>query len=208
MPESDYALLKNAHCDFLYCPEVADIYPQGEETEDFDLGTIADAMEGKFRPGHFLGVATVVKRLFEAVLPHKAFFGEKDYQQLLVVQKMVQTSRLDVEVIGCPVMREIDGLAMSSRNFRLNAHQRAAAPAIYEALQYLKLMAGTEKSPQKAISKAIEIINNHPDLAVEYLEIVDQQTLEPVNHWSDSIQNRAFVAVFAGDVRLIDNLLL
>jgi len=208
MPESDYALLKSANCDILYAPEITDLYPNGEETEQFDFGHLADTMEGKYRPGHFLGVATIVKRLFEAVKPHKAFFGDKDFQQLRVVQKMVETLALDVQVVGCPVMREVNGLAMSSRNFRLNANQRAAAPAIYEALQYLKLVAGTEKSPQKAKIKAIELINSHPHLAVEYLEIVDQQTLQPIRNWTDADHVRAFVAAFAGEVRLIDNLLL
>lgn len=208
MPESDFAILRQAGCSWVYYPQVEDIYPSGNVVETYDLGFLDTIMEGKYRPGHFQGVAAVVKRLFEAVEPDVAFFGEKDYQQIQVVKRMVELEGLPIKIETCPVLREGDGLAMSSRNLRLTAEQRKAAPAIFEALQYCKSVALTKKAPEKARATAIEMINNHPVLATEYLEIVDEESLRPIKNWSDAERLRAFTAVYAGDVRLIDNIAL
>jgi pantoate--beta-alanine ligase len=207
-PERDYALVEHEGCDAIYTPEVRDLYPSGTISEYFELGDLERVMEGEFRPGHFQGVATVVKRLFAAVQPHKAYFGEKDYQQLLIIKKLAQLENFDVEIIGCTAVREPDGLALSSRNMRLSPSQRMAAPAIFEALQFIRSKAKSTSSVEKAIGKAIEIINNHPDLAVEYVSVANARTLQPIASWDEAEHARAFAAVFAGEVRLIDNIAL
>jgi pantoate--beta-alanine ligase len=205
--EQDLALLRQVDCDFVYLPEVSDLYPNGTHADTFDFGALASVMEGKYRPGHFQGVATVVKRLFNAVQPTRAYFGEKDYQQLAIIRALVNMENLPVEVIGCETQRETDGLAMSSRNLRLNPALRHAAPAIYESLLNLKANHHI-KSLEKARTKAIEEINSHPNLAVEYLSIVNAETLQDITHWDEAKHVRACTAVYAGDIRLIDNIAL
>ncbi len=207
MPEQDLALLEKLGCHIAYLPDVTDLYPNGPEVESFDFGDLELVMEGKHRPGHFQGMATVVKRFLTAVQPNKAYFGKKDYQQWLVVKRLADLENLSTEIVGCPIEREGDGLAMSSRNLRLTPQQRHAAPVIYEALIQLK-ESNRDKPLYKALSKAVETINAHPGLAVEYLEIADADTLKPVSDWHDSDDIRAFAAVYAGEVRLIDNISL
>jgi pantoate--beta-alanine ligase len=207
MPEQDLVMLEKTGCDIAYMPDVADLYPNGPEVEQFEFGDLALVMEGKHRPGHFQGMATVVKRLLKAVQPNKAYFGKKDYQQWLIVKRLAELEGIETEIVGCPIQREGDGLAMSSRNLRLNPQQRHAAPVIFEALIQLK-ESNRAKPLQKAITKAIETINAHPHLAVEYLEVADAQTLQPIADWNEAENIRAFAAVFAGDVRLIDNISL
>lgn len=207
LTDQDLALLSQNSCDFVYLPEVEDLYPDGATAETFDFGNLEQVMEGKHRPGHFQGVATVVKRLFAAVQPNRAYFGEKDYQQLAVIRTLVKMENLAIEVIGCATEREADGLAMSSRNLRLTPQQRHAAPAIYESLINLKENVSV-KTPAKARIKAIEEINAHPHLAVEYLEIVDAGSLQPITDWGDTKHARACTAVYVGEVRLIDNIAL
>jgi pantoate--beta-alanine ligase len=207
VPEQDAKLLAQAGCHILYMPEASDLYPEGLQSEFFDFGPLGEVMEGKYRPGHFAGMATVVKRLFNAVTPTRAYFGEKDFQQLAIIRQLVKKENLPIEVVGCSIAREADGLAMSSRNLRLNAPQRVAASVIYESLQQLKEMVGV-KELAKARVKAIENLNAHPEVAVEYLEIADTETLQPISSWEESKYPRAFVAVFCGEVRLIDNIAL
>ena len=205
--DQDLALLGQFDCQVVYTPEVEDIYPNGTIADSFDFGLLESVMEGKYRPGHFKGVATVVNRLFNAVKPTRAYFGEKDFQQLAIIRALVKMKKLPIDIIGCPTSREADGLAMSSRNLRLTLQQRHAAPAIYESLINLKEYVGT-KTLEKARIKAIEEINAHPSLAVEYLEIVDAETLQPIAEWEDAKHAQVCTAVFAGEVRLIDNLAL
>ncbi len=207
MPEQDLGLLEKAGCDLVYMPDAEDLYPNGPEVEHFDFGNLAEEMEGKHRPGHFQGMATVVKRLLNAVKPTRAYFGKKDYQQWVIVKRLAELEKLDTEIIGCPIEREADGLAMSSRNLRLTPQQRHAAPVIYEALIALKENC-TTKRLEKARLIAIETINAHPHLAVEYLEIADADTLKHIIEWDDTTHARAFAAVYAGDIRLIDNISL
>ncbi len=207
MPEQDLGLLEKAGCDCVYMPDAEDLYPNGPEVEHFDFGSLAEEMEGKHRPGHFQGMATVVRRLLNAVKPTRAYFGKKDYQQWVIVKRLVELEKLDTEIIGCPIEREADGLAMSSRNLRLNPQQRHAAAVIYEALIALKENCANKRL-KKARLIAIETINAHPHLAVEYLEIADADTLKPINEWDDATHARAFAAVYAGDIRLIDNISL
>lgn len=207
MPEQDIKMLEQVGCHMLYMPEAADLYPDTIVSEAYDFGPLEKVMEGKFRPGHFAGVATVVKRLFLATTPTRSYFGEKDYQQLAIIRALVKKENLDIEIVGCPIEREPDGLAMSSRNLRLNTSQRIAASVIFESLVQLKEMVGV-KDLAKARAKTIENLNAHPELAVEYLEIADAETLQPIGDWNHAVNARAFVAVHCGDVRLIDNIAL
>jgi pantoate--beta-alanine ligase len=164
-------------------------------------------MEGKFRAGHFNGVGTIVERLFKVVNPHKAYFGEKDFQQIQIIHKMVEKRNLPVQIISCPIHREKDGLAMSSRNTRLTTAQRSAAPFIYETLKKAKTLFGTKNAAE--IVKWVENeFKNRPILRLEYFEIADEDTLLPVETKKPSKKYRAFIAVFAGKVRLIDNISL
>lgn len=205
--EQDLALLEKAKCTAVYIPETADLYPDEVKSDDISFGDLENVMEGKYRPGHFKGMATVVKRLFLAIKPTRAYFGEKDYQQLAIIKLLVEREKLPIEIVGCPIVRELDGLALSSRNTRLNVQQRHAAPAIFRALNLLKSRAKI-KSLNSSVAKAIENINAHPDLAVEYLYIVDEKTLQPIADWKDAEHAMAFAAVMAGEVRLIDNITL
>jgi pantoate--beta-alanine ligase len=152
-------------------------------------------------------MATVVKKLLQTVNPNRAYFGEKDFQQLIIIRDLVRKENMTVQIIGCPIIRELDGLAMSSRNVHLTAAQRHAASGIYEALVELKERAKV-KDLKKSLAKTIETINSHPHLATEYLEIVDSETLKPIDQWTDTKSARAFTAVISGNTRLIDNILL
>lgn len=207
MPEQDLALLEKLGCHIAYLPAVSDLYPNGPEVESFDFGELENVMEGKHRPGHFQGMATVVKRLLLAVQPAQAYFGKKDYQQWLIVKRLAELEKINTQIVGCPIEREADGLAMSSRNLRLTPQQRHAAPVIFEALTQLK-ESSRSKPLIKGIRKAIETINAHPGLALEYLEVADADTLQPVDDWDKSKNIRAFTAVYAGEIRLIDNISL
>jgi pantoate--beta-alanine ligase len=164
-------------------------------------------MEGKHRPGHFNGVAQVVSRLFEIVNPNKAYFGLKDFQQLAIIQKMVQMLKMPVEIVPCPIIREENGLAMSSRNELLSAEERQNAALIYETLTGARNLAG-KKSVRDLENRVIETINKNPFLNVEYFEIVDAENLQPVKSWNDKGKKIGCIAVFCGKVRLIDNIVL
>jgi pantoate--beta-alanine ligase len=203
-PQKDIELLEAAGADIVFMPGVEDIYPE-KDNRIFDFGSIAEVMEGAARPGHFNGVGQVVSRLFEIATPHKAYFGEKDYQQLAIIRKLVKICGFDIEIVGCPIVREEDGLAMSSRNMLLTKEQRAAAPKIYAALEKAAQM-GRQKSIAEIRQFVVDTINTDPELEVEYFTTADAESLEDVLQWRDNQAVRGFVVVHAGNVRLIDNI--
>lgn len=201
--EKDMALLRQTACELLFVPSVKEVYPE-PDTRVFDFGLIDKVMEGRFRPGHFIGVAQVVSRLFDIVKPHKAFFGAKDFQQIAVVREMVRQLNLKVQIVDCPIVREEDGLAMSSRNLLLNDEQRKKAPLIAHSLFdscNFALANGVKETRQMVM----DAINASNQLEVEYFEIVDGNTLQPVTLWDDSDFIVGCIAVYAGKIRLIDN---
>ena len=205
MPEADRRMLEAAGADVLFSPGEAEMYPEGSLHESYDFGALDHVMEGANRPGHFNGVGQIVRRLFEAVQPGKAYFGEKDFQQLAVIRRLVAIAQLPVVVVACPTVREPSGLAMSSRNLRLSAPLRTEAAVIYRALQWLREN-GRQHPLPAAAAKAAALIEASGVLNVEYLVIADEVSLQPAVAWDDRIPLRAFAAVQAGDVRLIDNL--
>jgi pantoate--beta-alanine ligase len=186
-------------------PSVKEVYPEPDQRV-FDFGDLDKVMEGKFRPGHFNGVAQVVSRLFDLVAPHKAFFGEKDFQQLAVVRAMVRQLNYPVEIVPCPIVREADGLAMSSRNMLLSTLQRKNAPQIALTLSESCNFAATH-SVAETKQQVVDAINAVPELEVEYFEIVDGNSLQAVGSWEESSYVVGCIAVFAGEVRLIDNVI-
>ncbi len=206
--ESDLNLLKKLSPDIIvFAPSAENIYEQEISAQPFNFGGLEHEMEGKFRSGHFNGVATIVKRLFEIVQPHRAYFGEKDYQQLLIVKKLVRKHRIPVTVIGCPIKREPNGLAMSSRNQRLSDNTRKQAGVIYTILKEAKRKFGTESATN--VTKWVKNqFNKHPVFTLEYFEIANAKTLKPVKRKHKNVPYRAFIAVYADGVRLIDNIAL
>ena len=205
-PEADLEMLEAAGCDFVFMPSVEEIYPE-EDRRIFDFGMLDKTMEGAFRPGHFNGVAQVVSRLFDIVKPRKAFFGQKDFQQVAVIKNMVEQLRYEIEIVVVPIVREADGLAMSSRNVLLNASRRKSAAGISRALFAAQSEAG-KISVNEMKTKIISAIDSDTELKTEYLEIVDSATLQSVENWSDSPEIFACVAVKIGGIRLIDNVKL
>ncbi len=202
--EADVALLEKAGVDYAFIPTVEEIYPE-PDTRVFDLGPVAEVMEGAMRPGHFNGVAQIVSKLFDFTRPTRAYFGEKDFQQIAVIRKMVELEGFDLEIVDCPIKREADGLAMSSRNVRLTPEQRAIAPAIHRTLEG-SLSWAKEHSVEQTKRYVIDEINSFPQMEVEYYEIVDALTMQPTANWEDTTQPVGCVTVFCGDVRLIDNI--
>jgi pantoate--beta-alanine ligase len=204
--DKDMEILEDAGCEIVFIPSEKEIYPEKDE-RIFDFGVLDKVMEGKFRPGHFNGVAQVVSRLFDIVNPDKSFFGQKDFQQVSIIKNMVKQLNLTTEIVVCPIIREPDGLAMSSRNMLLSENQRKEASVISQALFHAREQA--IKTPIDEIgNEAIHRINLSPELKVEYLEIVDADTLQPVSKWEDSSEIFVCVAVHAGKIRLIDNIRL
>ncbi|MEM6514858.1 MAG: pantoate--beta-alanine ligase [Bacteroidota bacterium] len=191
----------------VYAPSIADIYGNKTESERFDFDGLENEMEGRFRPGHFDGVGTIIKRLFQIIKPNRAYFGEKDYQQLMIVKKLESKYRLGVEIKGCPIFRAEDGLAMSSRNERLTLSQRKAAPFIYQTLRTAKKKFGTE-SATRVREWVVGQFKENDILELEYFIIANSKTLKAIERKSTKNKYRAFIAVFAGDVRLIDNIAL
>jgi len=202
--ENDFSMLKQAGCNCVFHPDVDEMYPE-PVTHVYNFGHLDKVMEGKFRPGHFNGVAIVVKKLLDIVLPHKAYFGQKDYQQLAIINAMVKTEKLPVDIIPCPTMREEDGLAMSSRNIRLNAKQRAEAPHIFNTLNQATIWYN-EMTIDELIKKVETTINENTEMKLEYFEISDTETLVPVRKKTPDKPVVACIAVYMGDVRLIDNI--
>ncbi|MEN6456681.1 MAG: pantoate--beta-alanine ligase [Prolixibacteraceae bacterium] len=201
--ERDLALLDPTPCRLVFAPEVETIYPE-PDTRQFNFGHPEQVMEGKFRPGHFNGVAQVVSRLFEMVEPDKAFFGLKDFQQIVIVKAMIKALNLQVEIVSCPIVREAGGLALSSRNERLTPEQRTNAAHIYRTLTE----AGN-KAAQMDVKElkdwVVEQIDTNPYLKTEYFEIVDDEKLQSIERWDQPLNKVGCIAVFCGDVRLIDN---
>jgi pantoate--beta-alanine ligase len=191
----------------VYAPTVSDIYGESVKSTSFSYDGLEHEMEGRFRDGHFDGVGTIVKRLFEIVRPDKAYFGEKDFQQLMIIKKLVEKHNIPVNVIGCKIHRAKDGLAMSSRNTRLKPDYREAAPFIYKALKTAKEKFGT-KSAKKVTEWVTQQFAKHDLLELEYFIIADIQTLKTVKRKSNQKSYRAFIAVYADDIRLIDNIAL
>lgn len=191
----------------VYAPTVKDVYDNSVVSESFKFSGLEHEMEGEFRPGHFDGVGTIVKRLFEIVKPNAAYFGEKDFQQLQIVKKLVENYNIPVKIVGCKIHRETDGLAMSSRNERLKPEYRMAAPFIFKTLKTAKLKFGT-KSANKVSEWVVAQFKKHELLELEYFIIADENTLKPVKRKSNKKSYRAFIAVFADDIRLIDNIAL
>lgn len=202
--ESDCALLEKAGCTVVFAPSVEEMYPE-PDTRVFNLGPVTEVMEGPRRPGHFNGVAQIVSRLFDIVRPEKAYFGEKDFQQIAVIREMVKQLNLPVQIIPCPIIRESDGLAMSSRNTRLTPEQRIKAPIIARILKESTTFV-SEMSVKEVIDYVINTINAVPDMEVEYYEIVDGLTMQPIQNWSDSTYPVGCITVYCGKVRLIDNI--
>ncbi|MDL2319913.1 pantoate--beta-alanine ligase [Alistipes sp. OttesenSCG-928-B03] len=204
-PDKDLRMLEQAGADIVFMPEVGDIYPE-TDTREFDFGGLDKVMEGATRPGHFNGVAQVVSRLFALVEPARAYFGEKDFQQIAVVCEMVRQLGMDVDIVPCPIVREADGLAMSSRNTLLDAQCRNAAPKIYAAMREGAARRG-EATPREVEQFVTDVINSDPALEVIYFEVVDARTLQRVVDWNEAKDGiRGCVAVQAGAVRLIDNI--
>lgn len=203
--ENDIKLLESVNCDILFTPTAEEIYDGNVKSNSFSFDGLEHQMEGKFRDGHFDGVGTIVKRLFEIVKPTNAYFGEKDFQQLQIIKKLVEKQSINVNVVGCKIFREDDGLAYSSRNARLTKEHRTAAPFIYKTLKKAKKKF-KKKEPQKIIKWVTKKFEKHPLLELEYFEIADEKTLESIKDKSKNY--RAFIAVFAGDIRLIDTIKL
>ncbi|WP_417939104.1 pantoate--beta-alanine ligase [Flavobacterium sp. RS13.1] len=191
----------------LYAPSVDDIYEGNTMSQSFDFDGLENQMEGKFRPGHFNGVGTIVKRLFEIVSPTNAYFGEKDFQQLQIVKKLVEKNNLPVKIIGCPIFREENQLAMSSRNERLTPEERKEAAIIYKTLTEAKEVFST-KSPQETIEFVENSFKDNRRFDLEYFVIADESTLLPIEHKINDKKYRAFIAVFVNSIRLIDTISL
>jgi len=205
--QKDIDLLKTVNCDVVFTPSVSEIYNNQIVSESFNFGGIENEMEGKFRKGHFNGVGTIVKRLFKIVQPHKAYFGEKDFQQLQIIKKLVEITNLPIKIIPCAIFREDDGLAMSSRNVRLTKEQREAAPFIYKILKKAKKKFGI-KNAEEVTKWVQKKFKKHPVLKLEYFIIADENSLKPIDKKDKNNQSRAFIAVYAGNIRLIDNIAL
>lgn len=204
--EDDFRLLAAAGASAVFAPSVEEMYPEGTASDHvFDLGTAAEVMEGKFRPGHFQGVAQVVSRLFRLCRPTRAYFGEKDFQQIAVIKNMVASEKIDVQIVAVPIRRADDGLALSSRNALLTPEQRKVAPEIHAALAY-SVDYAREHSVRATHDTVVERINAIPHMEVEYFEIVDGRTLLPVEEWSESPDIVGCITVYCGKVRLIDNI--
>ena len=202
--DADSHLLASIGTTALFAPEVETIYPE-PDTRVFHVGAVAEVMEGKYRPGHFNGVMQVVSRLFDLVQPDCAYFGEKDFQQIAVLRAMAREIKSPVEIIACPIVREEDGLARSSRNTLLTEEGRAQAPNIYRILSESRTWS-KELSPKAVIERTTQLLDAIPTLRVEYFEIVDADTLQPITRWEDSPKPHGCITVYCGEVRLIDNI--
>ena len=202
-PEADAAVLEAAGADYVLMPSVEEIYPE-PDTRQFDFGQVDKVMEGATRPGHFNGVAQVVSRLFAIVEPAKAYFGEKDFQQIAVIKAMVKQLGLNVEIVECPIIRDTDGLALSSRNTLLTPEHRAAAPRIYEVISQCAAKSA-ELSPAALTHWVVEQVEADGLLKVIYFQAVDATNLQEVSSWEESERVQGCIAVQAGEIRLIDN---
>ncbi len=203
-PDTDVKILDESGVHYIFMPTEQEIYPE-PDTRIFDFGLLDKVMEGEHRPGHFNGVAQVVSKLFDIVEPHRAYFGQKDFQQLAIIRRMVKLLDLHIEIVACPIIREIDGLAMSSRNLLLEQTIRESSPQIYQTLSNARNKA-KELSVKELIYWVVTSINKNSNLAVEYFSLVDSETLQPISNWDDSNSVIGCIAVKAGKIRLIDNM--
>lgn len=206
MPEADTRMLEQEGCDMVFLPSVEEMYPEKPD-QIYRFGSLEEVMEGAFRPGHFNGVAIVVNRFFRLIRPNRAYFGLKDYQQYLIIKEMVRQDQLPVEIIGCPIVRESDGLAMSSRNLRLSAGQRATAPVIFRALSAAQRQYRSH-TPGSLENFIRHFFTDIPECNPEYVAVADADTLKPLKNWSEARSAVVCVAVYFGEIRLIDNMLL
>ncbi|MFN8248664.1 MAG: pantoate--beta-alanine ligase [Ferruginibacter sp.] len=204
--EKDIDMLEKWGCDVLFLPEAAEIYPPGFIKPHYELGYLETLLEGKYRPGHFQGVCQVVDRLLEIVMPDKLYLGQKDYQQCMVLTKLVKDKYDDTTIVICPTLRETDGLAMSSRNLRLNEDQRKIAIEIYNSLLYIKQHIKSGQL-ETLTATAIKKLTAH-GFKVDYVAIADAETLSPIDKWNGQQQLVALLAAFLDDIRLIDNMVL
>lgn len=204
--EKDLRMLKEISCPVVFVPSENEIYPE-KDIRVFDFDGIDSVMEGEHRPGHFNGVAQVVSKLFDAVKPHKAFFGQKDFQQVAIIKKMVEKLSYPIEIIACPIIRESDGLAMSSRNQRLSNAHRDEAPLIFKVLKESFEKSKSIKSAALIKDWVCKEINKSPLFEVEYFDIVDELSLQPIEQIRDNNSHIGCIAVWAGKVRLIDNII-
>ncbi|MGC9342039.1 MAG: pantoate--beta-alanine ligase, partial [Bacteroidales bacterium] len=203
--DGDLKLLSGKKVDAVFIPGIHDIYPHPDERV-FDFGGLDKVMEGKHRPGHFNGVAQVVSKLLDIVNPHKAFFGQKDYQQLTIIRELARKLGFQTEIISCPIIREDNGLAMSSRNQLLTEKEKSEASDIYKTLVRV-MEKKSEKDPEELAKWAIDRIDSNPYLDVEYFEIVNASNLQPLKSWGDASEQIACTAVKINNVRLIDNMI-
>jgi pantoate--beta-alanine ligase len=203
--EKDIEMLGSAGCDIVFMPSKSEMYPADEVLPTYHFGMLEQVMEGAFRPGHFNGVAVVVKKLLDITFPDKAYFGEKDFQQLQIIKSLVKQEKLAVTIVPCPIVRENDGLAMSSRNQRLTADERAVAPEIYQHMKESVALAPA-KSVDEIKDFFLSAMKKRGLFEVEYIEISDESTLQPITFWDQASSPRVFVAVFLGKIRLIDNM--
>ena len=214
--EKDIALLEHYGTDVLFLPEIGEVYPDGTSgLEHYDLGPLETLLEGKYRPGHFQGVCQVMRRLLDLVRPDDLFMGQKDYQQCMVIQRLLELRGMHTRLHRCPILREPDGLAMSSRNMRLTPEQRQQAPAIYKALQSIRNgWGGAERTtaatvPVSALTAAATGLLETTGFRVDYVSIADATTLEPLDYRTTPPGHAvALIAAFLGEVRLIDNMIL
>jgi len=202
--DADCKLLETNGCSFVFAPSVEEMYPE-PDTREFNFAPLDTVMEGAFRPGHFNGVAQIVSKLFDAVKPHRAYFGEKDFQQLAIIREMVKQLNYDLEIVGCPIVREEDGLALSSRNSRLSAEEREIALKISQTLFKSRTFAA-DHSVSETIRFVEESIATERGLRLEYFKIVDGNTLQEFGNWADTNYAVGCITVFCGEVRLIDNI--
>lgn len=202
--DRDLELLRQENTDVVFCPTVEEMYPE-PDTRTFDLGGLDATMEGAFRPGHFNGVVQIVTKLFDVIRPHRAYFGEKDFQQLTIIRYIVNQLHIPVQIVSCPIVREPDGLAMSSRNMLLGPNERQAAPIISQVLFKAKKLQHT-LTVDELKKWVVAQIDANPYLKTEYFEIVDDVKLQPVSSWEDPVSKVGCIAVRAGKIRLIDNI--
>ncbi len=203
-PEADYRLLQTCGAAFVFAPSVDEMYPR-PDARQFSYAPLDTVMEGAFRPGHFNGVCQIVSKLFDAVQPHRAYFGEKDFQQLAIIREMVRRMHYPLEIVGCPIVREADGLALSSRNARLSVEERRNALKISQTLFESRSFAAshTVAETRRFVEETIAAA---PGLRLEYFELVDGNTLQSISDWEDTSYAVGCITVFCGEVRLIDNI--
>ncbi len=203
--ESDIELLEKAGCTILYLPSIADIYPNGTEAKfNYELGDIEQLFEGQFRPGHFQGVCQVVDRLLQYINPSTLYLGQKDYQQCLVLTRLIELKKIKCKIQICPTYRESNGLAMSSRNMRLSNQAKEKASAIFKALEFCKTNY-LKESPENLIKYSVKLLQENGFL-IDYFTIADAATLTPVATWNENQHVVAIVAAYINEVRLIDNM--